>query len=84
MLSRTQLDQRLEDLGDVLESLEQMNLHHEAQLPISVSRHLHELGIVDQDRLGPAAVIPIALEQQQVVRRRLGSPRRRGPAGTVG
>jgi hypothetical protein len=80
VLNRPQLDRRLHDLDALLEALEQTNLEHRLSVPMSVTMRLHELGLVDHDRMSAAELIPTILELQRQVRRHLALTRRKGSA----
>lgn len=60
----------------MLDSLEEMNVRHQTEVPATITDTLEALGLVGTSGLEPMALLPRVLDQQQLLRRRLASMRR--------
>jgi hypothetical protein len=73
------LSRQLSALDDVLEILEQMNVHHKTGVPPTVTKILEESGLSDTSGLEPMDLLPMVLRRQQDLRRQMASSRRAKP-----
>jgi hypothetical protein len=68
--------EQLNGLDRVLDYLERMNLHARTNVSATATELLGASGLSDTRDLEPMALIPIVLDRQQLLRRRLAELRR--------
>lgn len=90
MLGNPERRQQLRRLDDILEALEQLNLHDERIVPLVLLGRLHEVGVRDPEKLNVPQLIEAvwALQQpyliQLLVDRRRRRRRKEPEAGSTG
>ena len=76
MASSTEAIRQLATLDQVVEILEQLNLHRRTDVPKAVTATLVAFGLEDAGGLAPSELIPRVLDKQRLLRRRAATARR--------
>ena len=79
MLDKPERRLQLRRLDDILEALEQLNLHEERVVPLVLLTRLHELGVRDPEKLAVPQLIEAiwALQQPYLIQLMVDRRRRR-------